>query len=103
MEDTLMAMRISAAVLRQVGGPIHIESLHLDDPEADEVLVRIVASESARPTHMCARAMFQRRRPSFWAMKVLGWWKGWNCRSIRLGWRSRRALLPQLRPLRELL
>jgi len=44
MEDTLMAMRISAAVLRQVGGPIHIESLHLDDPEADEVLVRIVAS-----------------------------------------------------------
>ncbi|MDO8958067.1 MAG: hypothetical protein Q7V48_07515 [Deltaproteobacteria bacterium] len=35
---------IQAAVLRQKGGPLKIESLELEDPRDDEVLVRVVAS-----------------------------------------------------------
>ncbi len=35
---------IQAAVLRQKGGPLKIESLELEDPRDDEVLVRLVAS-----------------------------------------------------------
>jgi aryl-alcohol dehydrogenase len=36
--------RIRAAVLRKKGGPLRIESLELEGPREDEVLVRIVAS-----------------------------------------------------------
>lgn len=36
--------KISAAVLRKKGGPLKIESLELEGPRDDEVLVRIVAS-----------------------------------------------------------
>lgn len=36
--------KIQAAVLRQQGGPLRIESLELEGPRDDEVLVRIVAS-----------------------------------------------------------
>jgi len=36
--------RIQAAVLRKKGGPLKIESLELEGPRDDEVLVRIVAS-----------------------------------------------------------
>ncbi len=35
---------IQAAVLRQKGGPLKIESLELEGPRDDEVLVRVVAS-----------------------------------------------------------
>jgi aryl-alcohol dehydrogenase len=35
---------IRAAVVRQKGGPFEIETLHLDGPRPDEVLVRIVAT-----------------------------------------------------------
>jgi aryl-alcohol dehydrogenase len=36
-------MRIEAAVTRQANAPFHIESLELDEPRPNEVLVRIVA------------------------------------------------------------
>jgi aryl-alcohol dehydrogenase len=36
--------RIQAAVLRKRGGPLKIESLEMEGPRADEVLVRLVAS-----------------------------------------------------------
>jgi aryl-alcohol dehydrogenase len=36
-------MKISAAVVREKGGPFVIEEVELDDPRDDEVLVRIVA------------------------------------------------------------
>lgn len=39
---------IQAAVLRKQGGPLAIESLDMDAPRADEVLVRIVASGICR-------------------------------------------------------
>ena len=35
---------VSAAVVRQKGGPFTIEKLQLGEPRADEVLVRIVAA-----------------------------------------------------------
>jgi len=35
---------IRAAVLRKRGGPLHLETLHMDGPRDDEVLVRIVAT-----------------------------------------------------------
>jgi aryl-alcohol dehydrogenase len=38
------AIRIEAAVLRKAGGPLHIESLYMESPMDDEVLVRITAS-----------------------------------------------------------
>lgn len=38
------AHRIKAAVLRKKGGPLKIESLELEGPRGDEVLVRMVAS-----------------------------------------------------------
>ena len=40
---------IRAAVLREKGGPLRIESLELEGPRYDEVLVRIVASGVCRP------------------------------------------------------
>ena len=38
------SVRIHAAVLREAGLPLKIESLELEGPREDEVLVRIVAS-----------------------------------------------------------
>ena len=35
-------MQIKAAVVRQQGGPLSIESLSIAEPRADEVLVKIV-------------------------------------------------------------
>ena len=35
---------IQAAVLREQGGPLKIETLELEDPRADEILVRLAAS-----------------------------------------------------------
>ena len=40
----MQSYRIRAAVLRRKGGPLKIESLEMDGPREDEVLVRIVAS-----------------------------------------------------------
>ena len=40
----MQAHKIRAAVLRKQGGPLKIESLELEGPRDDEVLVRIVAS-----------------------------------------------------------
>ena len=40
--------RIRAAVLRNRGGPLTVESLEMDGPRADEVLVRVVASGICR-------------------------------------------------------
>lgn len=37
-------LEIHAAVLRNLGGPLRIETLELEPPRADEVLVRVVAS-----------------------------------------------------------
>src|SRR6266702_7732438 len=37
-------MRIEAAVIREANAPFRIESLELDDPRPNEVLVRIVAT-----------------------------------------------------------
>lgn len=37
-------MKITAAVLRATRGPVSIESLNLEEPRADEVIVRVVAS-----------------------------------------------------------
>ena len=37
-------MKIKAAVVRKKGGPFIIEEIDLDEPRADEVLVRVVAS-----------------------------------------------------------
>ena len=37
--------KIQAAVLRQKGGPLKIESLELEGPRDGEILVRLVASE----------------------------------------------------------
>jgi aryl-alcohol dehydrogenase len=37
-------MKIKAAVVREKGGPFVIEDIELDEPRADEVLVRIVSS-----------------------------------------------------------
>jgi len=36
--------KIQAAVLRKKGGPLRIESLEMEGPRDDEVLVRLVAS-----------------------------------------------------------
>jgi aryl-alcohol dehydrogenase len=40
----IKAYRIQAAVLRKKGGPLKIESLEMEGPRDDEVLVRLVAS-----------------------------------------------------------
>ena len=40
--------RIRAAVLRKKGGPREIESLEMEGPRDDEILVRIVASGICR-------------------------------------------------------
>jgi aryl-alcohol dehydrogenase len=37
-------MKITAAVVRKQGGPFEIETLELDDPQPDEVLVRVTAA-----------------------------------------------------------
>jgi NADPH:quinone reductase-like Zn-dependent oxidoreductase len=40
--------KIRAAVLRKKGGPLKIESLEMEGPRDDEVLVRLVASGICR-------------------------------------------------------
>ena len=46
--------KIQAAVLRTKGGPLNIESLELEGPRDDEVLVRLVATGICRTDiHMC--------------------------------------------------
>lgn len=45
---------ITAAVVRQKGGPFQIETLTLEEPRPDEVLVRIVATGMCH-TDMVAR------------------------------------------------
>jgi len=40
--------KIQAAVLRKKGGPLKIESLEMEGPRDDEVLVRLVASGICR-------------------------------------------------------
>ena len=45
---------ITAAVVRQKGGPFRIETLTLEEPRPDEVLVRIVATGMCH-TDMVAR------------------------------------------------
>lgn len=37
-------MKIQAAVARTVHGPLTLESLELEEPRADEILVRVVAT-----------------------------------------------------------
>lgn len=44
MSASLSANAVAAAVVRSKGGPFTIEQLHLEEPRADEVLVRIVAT-----------------------------------------------------------
>ncbi|MFA5632491.1 MAG: NAD(P)-dependent alcohol dehydrogenase [Porticoccaceae bacterium] len=46
-----MGIQIKAAVLRDNGGPLTIESLTLDDPLDDEVLVRIMATGICHTDH----------------------------------------------------
>jgi len=43
-QDTSQRLQIQAAVLRQPGQPLHIETASLEEPRANEVLVRLVAS-----------------------------------------------------------
>jgi len=45
---TTKPLEISAAVLREKGGPLHLESLRMEGPREDEVLVRLVASGICR-------------------------------------------------------
>ncbi len=43
-QDTKLRQPIQAAVAREAGQPLHLESVTLDQPSDDEVLVRLVAS-----------------------------------------------------------
>jgi aryl-alcohol dehydrogenase len=51
---TMQTREIKAAVVRQKGGPFQIETLRLEDPRPNEVLVRIVATGMCH-TDMVAR------------------------------------------------
>ena len=65
------AREITAAVIRKKGGPFQIETLTLDEPRSDEVLVRIVA------TGMCHTDMVARDQLYTVPMPVvLGHWPG---------------------------
>ena len=44
---------IKAAVVRKKGGPFQIETLALDEPRPDEVLIRIVATGILIISHLC--------------------------------------------------
>jgi aryl-alcohol dehydrogenase len=50
-------MKIKAAVVREKGGPFVIEEIQLDEPRADEVLVRIVSTGLCH-TDLVARMQF---------------------------------------------
>jgi aryl-alcohol dehydrogenase len=50
-------MKIKAAVVREKGGPFNIEEIELDEPRADEVLVRIVSTGLCH-TDLVARMQF---------------------------------------------
>ena len=45
----MRAHKIRAAVLRKKGGPLEIESIEMEGPRVDEVLVRMVASGICHP------------------------------------------------------
>ena len=44
MVPDVEAYKIRAAVLRKAGGPLKVESIEMEGPRVDEVLVRMVAS-----------------------------------------------------------
>ena len=48
MNDLTQVLKIRAAVLRKKGGPLKIESLEMEGPREDEVLVRLVATGICR-------------------------------------------------------
>ncbi|MBP6604036.1 MAG: alcohol dehydrogenase catalytic domain-containing protein [Nitrospira sp.] len=50
----MQTREIKAAVVRKKGGPFQIESLLLEEPRPDEVLIRVVATGRC-PTDMVAR------------------------------------------------
>ncbi len=64
--DKSGALPFKAAVLRQASGPFTIESLTLDQPRADEVLVKLVA------TGVCHTDMAVRDRPDTPTPSILG-------------------------------
>ena len=53
---------IKAAVVRKKGGPFRIETLALEEPRADEVLIRIVASNEQGVAAILAADLILHRR-----------------------------------------
>ena len=69
--DRRQSVRIHAAVLREAGLPLRIETLELEGPREDEVLVRLAASGICHTDiDFCESGA---SGPWCWAMKVPGW------------------------------
>ena len=66
--------KIQAAVLRKRGGPLKIESLELEGPRDDEVLVRIVASGICHTDIDFCDGWDETDALWCWAMRVRAWW-----------------------------
>ena len=66
--------RIKAAVLRKRGGPLKIESLEMEGPKDDEVLVRLVASGICHTDIDFCDYWDRQTGRLYWVMKALAWW-----------------------------
>ena len=70
---------IQAAVLRKRGGPLKIESLEMEGPREDEILVRIVASGICHTDiGFCDDWDEEPTAQWCWAMRAQAWWRRWE-------------------------
>ena len=59
-----------AAVLREIGAPLRLEDVELDEPRAGEILVRIEAAGVCHSDLHYMTGDLQAKLPSLWAMRV---------------------------------
>jgi aryl-alcohol dehydrogenase len=68
-----MSVRATAAVIRDVGAEFALEEVEIDDPRADEVLVRVVAAGMCH-TDLMARDLGMTSPPWCSDTKTPAWW-----------------------------
>jgi aryl-alcohol dehydrogenase len=68
---------IKAATIRQKGGPFQVETLRLDEPRPDEVLVRVVATGMCHTDMVARDQLYDVPLPIVLGHEARAWSKRW--------------------------
>ena len=66
-----------AAVVREKSGPFRLETIGIEDPRDEEVLVRIAGVGMCHTDLVVRDQYFPTPLPPSWAMKGRAWWRRW--------------------------